>query len=60
MCCVWDLNHIVDEMFCVERGALKHMSIYIYVEREALEHMSEEIESNHLPNIARIYPRKVK
>ena len=60
MCCAWILNHIVDEMFCVERGALKHMSIYIYVEREALEHMSEEIESNHLPNIARIYPRKVK
>ena len=42
------------------KEALKHMSIYIYVEREALEHMSEEIESNHLPNIAIIYPRKVK
>ena len=42
------------------KEALKHMSIYINVEREALEHMSEEIESNHLPNIARIYPRKVE
>ena len=36
----WTLKHIIDEMFCVERGALEHMSIYICVEREALEHMS--------------------
>ena len=27
---------------CVESEALKHMSVYIFVEREALEHMSYE------------------
>ena len=57
MCCAWNLNHIVDEMFCVERGALEHMgklmfcaekedlehmSTYICVEQEYLEHMSFE------------------
>ena len=29
-------------MFCVEREALEHMSIYICVEREYLDHMSFE------------------
>ena len=29
-------------MFCVEREALEHMSIYIFVDQEALEHMSYE------------------
>ena len=27
---------------CVERKALEHMSVYIFVEQEALEHMSYE------------------
>ena len=33
---------MIDEMFCVERGALEYMSIYIFVEKEAIEHMSFE------------------
>ena len=55
-CWAWTLKHIIDEIFCVEKGALEHMgiscfverksldhmSIYIFVEREALEHMSYE------------------
>ena len=51
------MKHMIDEMFCVERGALEHMgklmfcveqealehaSTYICVEREALENMSFE------------------
>ena len=33
------MKHMIDEMFCVELGALEHLSTYICVEREALEHM---------------------
>ena len=57
LCWAWTLKHMVDEMFCVERGSLEHMgklmfcvkqeslehmSSYIFVEREALENMSFE------------------
>ena len=28
MCCAWTLNHIINEMFYVEQGALKHMGIW--------------------------------
>ena len=35
---------MVDEMFCVERGALEHMGKLMFsVEKEALEHMSTYI-----------------
>ena len=39
MCWAWNLKHMIDEMFCVERGDMEHMSTYICVEHEALEHM---------------------
>ena len=26
LCWVWTLNHMIDEMFCVVRGDLEHMS----------------------------------
>ena len=29
-------------MFCVERGALEHMSTYICVEQEVVEHMKRK------------------
>ena len=35
---------MIDEMFCVEREALEHMSTYIYVEHKALEHMKIYLE----------------
>ena len=39
LCWEWTLKHMIDEMFCVEREALEHMSTYIFVEHKALEHM---------------------
>ena len=30
---------MIDDMFCVEQEALKHMITYLCVERESLEHM---------------------
>ena len=54
MCWAWTLEPIIDEMFCVERGALENMgklmfcveqesleniSTYIFVEGEDIEHM---------------------
>ena len=33
------LEHMGKLMFCVEQEALEHMRTYICVEREALEHM---------------------
>ena len=33
---------MIDDIFCVEREALEHMSTYICVEQEDLEHMSFE------------------
>ena len=26
LCWAWTLKHMIDEMFCVERGALEHLS----------------------------------
>ena len=44
MCWAWTLKHMIDEMFCVERGALEHMGKFMFfVEQEALEHMSTYI-----------------
>ena len=41
LCWAWTLKHMIDEMFCVERGAMEHMDKLMFcVEREALEHMS--------------------
>ena len=40
LCWAWTLKHMIDEMFCVERGSLEHMSTYLCVEQESLEHMS--------------------
>ena len=34
------LDHMGKLMICVEQEALEHMSTYICVEREAMEHMS--------------------
>ena len=34
LCWAWSLKHMIDEMFCVEREALEHMSTYIGVEQE--------------------------
>ena len=34
---------MINEMFCVEREALEHMSTYICVEHKALEHMKNII-----------------
>ena len=35
---------MIDEMFCVERGAIEHMGKFMFcVEQEALEHMSAYI-----------------
>ena len=31
MCWAWTLKHMIDEMFCVEWGALEHMSIWMSV-----------------------------
>ena len=36
------LEHIGKLMFCVEQEAMEHMSTYILDRREALEHMSFE------------------
>ena len=42
-CVEWGaLEHMGKLMFCVEKEALEHMHTYIWVEREALEHMSLE------------------
>ena len=44
LCWPWTLKHMIDEMFCVEQGALEHMGKLMFcVEREALEHMSTYI-----------------
>ena len=44
LCWAWTLKHMIDEMFCFERGALEHMGkLMFYVEKEALEHMSTYI-----------------
>ena len=43
MCWAWTLKHIIDEMFCVERGARSYGAqgyLMFCVEREDLEHMS--------------------
>ena len=40
MCWEWTLKHMIDEMFCFERGALEHEYLNVCVEQEALEHMS--------------------
>ena len=39
LCWAWTLKHMIDEMFCVEKKALKDMSNYIFVDHKALEHM---------------------
>ena len=36
------LEHIDKLMFCVDQEALEHISTYICVEREAMEHMRFE------------------
>ena len=41
LCSAWTLKHMVDEIFCVERGALENTGKLMFcVEKEALEHMS--------------------
>ena len=39
LCWVWNLKHMIDEMFFVEREDLEHLSTYICVEHKVLEHM---------------------
>ena len=44
MCWPSTLKHMIDEMFCVERGDMEHMDkLMFYVEKEGLEHMSTYI-----------------
>ena len=39
LCWAWNLKHMIDEMFCVEREALEDMSTYICVEHKYMEQM---------------------